>query len=82
MTETNEAEPRRPNYQSVALCDDCWDRYCTERPSERKASGAVERCHRCRCETVSGIYLRIDVDAEPPIEHGFDDEPTEPEIEP
>jgi hypothetical protein len=82
MTETNEAEPRRPNYQSVALCDDCWDRDRPDKPSPRTTSGALERCHRCGGETRSGIYLRIDVDAEPPIEHGFDDEPTEPEIEP
>lgn len=56
-------------WESVSLCYDCWDKHDPERPSTRTHEGPLDSCHRCGRWSRSGIYLRVDLEAEPTAEY-------------
>jgi hypothetical protein len=49
----------------VALCDGCWRKRHPERPPGRVIIGDPDLCHACGKLTFAGIYIRVDMEAEP-----------------
>ncbi len=51
--------------ERVALCDGCWRKRHAERPAARVIVGDPDLCHACGKLTFAGIYIHVDVGAEP-----------------
>lgn len=55
-------------FLSAALCNACWNKRQPDKPSRGMHEGPFERCHGCGRITTSGIYVRVDTEAEPAAE--------------
>lgn len=52
------------HWETVPLCDDCWHQLQPEREPVRLIDAEEERCHLCEQLTRSGIWARLDTDAD------------------
>lgn len=49
-------------WESVPMCDACWDRERPGRSAVRVSEREDERCQVCQASTRSGIYVRMAVE--------------------